>query len=155
MTRAHVQMELRWGDQDAYGHVNNVAFARFLEEARVRLFWLGSGREPTGMEGHFRGDRPDGPKMLVASQHIEFARVLEYSSHPITVEMWIGRLGGSSLEVHYEILDGSAAERTVAARAITAVVIVDGVSLRPVRLSDAARDSVAPWCDEPLVLGRR
>lgn len=155
MARTHVDLELRWGDQDAYGHVNNVAYARYLEEARVRTFWLGSGRERTGMERHFRGDDPDGPKMLVASQQIEFLRVLEYAEQPITVELWIGKLGGSSLEVHYEVIDGSQPERTVVARAITVVVIVDGKTLRPMRLSGEGRESVEAWMDEPLQLGRR
>src|SRR5690625_6644705 len=31
-------IELRWGDMDAYGHVNNVTQLRVLEEARVRAF---------------------------------------------------------------------------------------------------------------------
>lgn len=154
VARTHVDMELRWGDQDAYGHVNNVAFARFLEEARVRTFWLGSGRESTGMERHFRGDDPAGPKMLVANQQIEFVRVLEYAQQPITVEVWIGRLGGSSLEVHYEVVDGSATERTVVARAISHIVIVDGTTMRPMRLSDAGRASVEPWMDDPVRLRR-
>ena len=33
-----VLLELRWGDMDAYGHVNNVTQLRLLEEARVRAF---------------------------------------------------------------------------------------------------------------------
>lgn len=155
MARAHVDLELRWADQDAYGHVNNVAYARFLEEARVRVFWLGSGRERTGMERHFRSDEPGGPQMLVASQQIEFLRVLGYSEHPIVVELWIGKLGGSSLEVHYEIVDGSQEERTVVARAITTVVIVDGATGRPQRLSQEGRASIEPWVDTPLQLRQR
>lgn len=155
MARTHIDIELRWGDQDAYGHVNNVSFARYLEEARVRTFWLGSGREATGMAGHFRGDTAGGPKMLVASQQIEFLRVLEYSEHPLVVELWIGRLGGSSLELHYELVDGSVEERAVVARAITTIVMVDGRTLRPSRLSAEGRASVEPWRDEPLRLGRR
>ncbi|MGO1434718.1 MAG: acyl-CoA thioesterase [Canibacter sp.] len=154
MGRAHVDLDLRWADQDAYGHVNNVAFARFLEEARVRLFWLGAARETTGMEGYFRGDDPEGPKMLVASQSIQFTRVLNYTATPITVETWIGKLGGSSLEVHYEIIDNSTSERSVVAQAITTVVIVDGKTLRPQRLSDEGRKTVDPWIDAPLVLRR-
>ncbi|MFV0433249.1 MAG: acyl-CoA thioesterase [Leucobacter sp.] len=150
MARVHVDIELRWGDQDAYGHVNNVAFARFLEEARVRVFWLGSGREVTGMERHFRGVDPAGPKMLVANQQIEFLRVLEYSERPITVDLWIGRLGGSSLEVHYEVVDGAADERAVVARAVSHIVIVDGVTMRPMRLSDEGRASVERWMDDPV-----
>ncbi len=154
MARTHVDLELRWGDLDAYGHVNNVAYARFLEEARVRTFWLGSGREPTGMERYFRGDDPAGPKMLVANQQIEFLSVLEYTEHPITVELWIGKLGGSSLEVHYEIVDGAQSERTVAARAVSTIVIVDGTTMRPMHLDDHGRASVLPWMDEPLRLRR-
>jgi len=154
VARTRIDIDLRWGDQDAYGHVNNVAFARYLEEARVRTFWHGSGRERTGMERHFRGDEPSGPKMLVAGQQIEFLRVLEYSEHPLVVELWIGKLGGSSLEVHYEMVDGSASERTVVAHAITTVVIVDGETLRPTRLSAEGRESVLPWTDEPLSMRR-
>ncbi|QIM16402.1 acyl-CoA thioesterase [Leucobacter insecticola] len=155
MARTTVDIELRWGDQDAYGHVNNVAYARYLEEARVRVFWRGTGRESTGMEGYFRGDTPDGLKMLVASQHIEFLDVLEYGDAAVAVELWIGKLGGSSLEVHYEVLDGaSSPERRVVARAITTVVIVDGVTLRPMRLSEDGRAAVEPWMDAPLQLRR-
>jgi len=154
MTRARVDIQLRWGDQDEYGHVNNVSYARYLEEARVRILWLGSGYERTGLEQHFQGNVDGGQKTLVVSQHIEFLRVLEYSEHPITVELWVGKLGGSSLELHYEILDGSCAERTVVARAITNMVVVDGETLRPIRLSEEARMSIAPWRDEPLVMRR-
>lgn len=152
MARVHVDLQLRWGEQDSYGHINNVSYARYLEEARVRVFWRGTAREQTGMEKHFRGDTPDGLKMLVASQHIEFLRVLEYSDQPITVELWIGKLGGSSIEIHYEILDGSAAERTVVARAITTAAVVDGMTLRPIRLTAEGRAAVEPWRDEPVKL---
>ncbi len=167
MARVHVDLELRWGDQDAYGHVNNVAFARFLEEARVRVFFTGNSREQTGMQHHFRGDDPAGPKMLVASQRIDYLRVLEYSNRPITIELWVGKLGGSSLELHYEVIDNgtigreeldnggdAGTARTVVARAITTIVIVDGSTLRPMRLSDEGRASVEPWRDEPLRFGR-
>lgn len=154
MARVHVDMELRWGDQDAYGHINNVTYARYLEEARVRTFELGSARERTGMEHQFRGEGPQPLKTLVANQQIEFLRVLEYAAQPITVELWVGKLGGSSLEIHYEVIDGSHAERTVAARAITTLVVVDGSTLKPVRLSDEGRASVEPWTDEPLRMRR-
>lgn len=154
MARAHVEIQLRWGDQDEYGHINNVTFARYLEEARVRLLWLGAAVEQTGLEGHFRGDAPDGPKMLVASQSIEFVQILEYSEHPITVEMWIGKLGGASIEIHYEVLDGASEERRVVARAVTQAVIVDGTSMRPTRLSQEGRVIAQDWMDEPLTLRR-
>ena len=155
MARVHVDLELRWGDQDAYGHINNVAYLRYLEEARVRVLWRGTAREKTGMERHFRGDdSAGGMKTLVVNHQIEYLRVLEYSDEPITIELWIGKLGGSSLEIHYEIIDGSMPERTVAARAISTIVVVDGETLKPTRLSAEGRASVEPWMDEPLQLRR-
>jgi len=33
-----VHVPARWGDMDAYGHVNNVAILSVMEEARVALF---------------------------------------------------------------------------------------------------------------------
>lgn len=147
-------MELRWADQDAYGHINNVAYARFLEEARVRVFFTGDTREPTGLEGLFRDDTPDGQKMVVAKQEVEFLRSLEYSPAPITVELWFGKVGGSSLDVHSEIV-ANTPERTVFVRGITTAVVVDGTTMRPRRLTEAARTAVEPWIDTPLALGRR
>lgn len=152
--RARVDIQLRWGDEDSYGHINNVAYARYLEEARGRILGLGVGHEPTGLEKHFGGGKVGKYKTLVANQVIEFLRVLEYSEHPITVEMWIGKLGGASLELHYEILEGGERERTVVARAITTLVIVDGHTLKPARLEGDARASVEAWMDEPLSLRR-
>lgn len=36
-----------WGDQDSYGHVNNVHFVRYLETGRVNYFdILASGKDP-------------------------------------------------------------------------------------------------------------
>ena len=32
-----VDVDLRWGDSDAFAHVNNVVFFRLLEEARARV----------------------------------------------------------------------------------------------------------------------
>ncbi|HNP15801.1 MAG TPA: thioesterase family protein, partial [Terrimesophilobacter sp.] len=37
--RIHIPIPLRWGDLDAYNHVNNVQMMRILEEARVRALW--------------------------------------------------------------------------------------------------------------------
>ncbi|GAA1321321.1 acyl-CoA thioesterase [Leucobacter albus] len=155
MARAHVELQLRWGDQDAYGHVNNVAYARLLEEARVRVLWMGAATEPTGLEQHFNAGETAEHMMLVASQQIEFVRVLDYSARPVIVEMWIGKLGGANLEIHCEILDGAATERTVVARAITAAVMVDSKTVRPTKITGPAREAVAAWMDEPLVLRTR
>lgn len=150
MPRVRVDVALRWGDQDEYGHVNNVSYPRYLEEARVRVFSLGTGSGPTGLETLFKGNGNVAHKMLLASQHIEFLGVMHYGEQPAAVEMWIGKIGGSSFDVHAEVIDGSHLNRTVVARAVSTLVVVDGEALRPKRLTDDERELLTRWCDEPL-----
>lgn len=46
MARHIFRCPLRWADMDAFGHVNNVAFLRYLEEARIDfMFRLAPGEE--------------------------------------------------------------------------------------------------------------
>lgn len=33
-----IPMDVRWGDMDAFNHVNNASYLRFIEEARVAWF---------------------------------------------------------------------------------------------------------------------
>lgn len=45
MARHHYRCPLRWSDMDSFGHVNNVVFLRYLEEARIDfMFRLAPGR---------------------------------------------------------------------------------------------------------------
>lgn len=53
MARHIYRCPLRWSDMDAFGHVNNVVFLRYLEEARIDfMFRLAPGtgrrRSPAG-----------------------------------------------------------------------------------------------------------
>ena len=43
---------VQWGDQDAFGHVNNVVYFRWMESARLEYFrqaGLGTAQSNTGM----------------------------------------------------------------------------------------------------------
>ena len=33
-----IEMDVRWGDMDAFNHVNNASYLRYIEEARVLWF---------------------------------------------------------------------------------------------------------------------
>lgn len=147
MAKFHVDLQMRWGDQDAYGHINNVSQARYFEEARVRTFFSGATREPTGLQGLIRTDKPDGFKMVVASQQINFLRALEYSPEPLEVEMWIGSLGGSSLEIHSQLISPGA-DRIVTTTCVMTAVVVDGSSMRPTRLTPEVREVAKKWMDD-------
>ena len=64
-----VPVDVAWGDMDSYGHVNNVIYFRYFENARIayldRVGWLASMRE-TGL----------GP--IVASTSARFRKAVAY-----------------------------------------------------------------------------
>ncbi len=166
MIRLHVPVPLRWSDLDAYQHVNNVAMFRLLEDARITAFWRHAEAEDG--DGWPTAVLDSGPAAsshtLVAAQQIEYLRPLGFSRTPVRVEMWIGKVGGASLEVCYEVHDGAPGgfPRTGPAsgadpyvRAVTTIVLIDAATGRPRRISDAERDAWAPFTGEPLELRRR
>ena len=84
---------------------------------------------------------------------------MPYQRHPLDVQMWFAKLGGSSIEVCYEVrspietaVDGA---QTVLARATTVVVKVDAESGRPLRLSATERAAWSPYLGEPVAYAHR
>ncbi len=163
MTRLHVPVSVRWSDLDAYQHVNNVEMLRLLEDARITAFWNHPDAEdawPTAVLG-------TGPQAtshtLVARQEIEYLRPLSFTRTPLRVEMWIGHLGGASLEVCYEVHDGAAKfDRTGPssggipyAKAATTIVVVAADTGRPRRVTPDERAAWTPFIEEPLAFRRR
>jgi len=143
----HIAVRTRWNDLDAYGHVNNTAMLVLLEEARVQGFWgaeiIDTITAPTTL-------------WLVARQEIEYLAPVPFSSEPLDIQMWLGRLGGASLEVCYEVCSPVGAEPFVQyAKAATTIVLVDAATQRPRKITDEERASWSAWTDEPLVFTRR
>lgn len=157
MARLHVPTRLRWSDLDAYGHVNNAAMLRLLEEARIDAFWAPGEGVPVGMstavlDGHAGSDT----MTLIARQELEYLLPVPYLRAPLDVQLWIGHLGGASLEVCYEVRSPvGAAPEQLFTRATTTIVLVDTASGRPRRISDAEREAWAPYVEEPLTFRRR
>ena len=165
---AHLDMHipLRWTDLDAYGHVNNAATVRLLEEARIEAFWrpseeeiaLGAPDRPTAIPAF----GVDGPSMtFVASQRLDYVRPIPYRREGVVVRMWISRFGGASMDVDYVILPRAVAQASADAatgsavdaayvRARTVIVLVDRKNQTPMRLPDDARAELEPWSAEPL-----
>lgn len=86
---AHIPV--RWGDMDSYGHVNNIIYMQYLEEARVAWFELA---------GVAMSNVPFGPVVL-QTQHTYLKPVV----HPATVvvELRAGAVGRSSLIIEHRL----------------------------------------------------
>lgn len=174
--RLRVPVQLRWSDMDAYGHVNNVEMLTLLEEARIEAFWAHPAPAP-GLAADVPPDREPWPTAvldagpgartatLVARQEIEYLRPLGYRRTPVVVDMWIGHLGGASIDVCYEVHDAlpdvpATAEPPVTgaspyARAVTTLVLVDAASGSPRRIAADERSAWLPYVEEPPAFRRR
>ena len=150
--RLHIPIPLRWGDLDAFNHVNNTAMLKLLEEARVRAFWIPDAGEPAPDTAVLESSVRSGVLTLIARQEIEYLAPVPYQRHPLDIQLWFSALGGSSIEVSYEVCSPveASGERRVYARAATTVVKVDAVTGRPLRLSAVERTAWTPYLEEPV-----
>ena len=154
--RLHVPIRLRWSDIDAYAHVNNAAMLGMLEEVRIQAFWTAAdGAEQQGpaiLDG-----RPGAETLtLIAHQEIEYLRAIPYGRAPLDCEVWIARLGGASLDVHYEVYSPQGVEpRELTTRAASTLVLVDATTQKPRRITDAERAAWSPYLEAPTVFTAR
>jgi acyl-CoA thioester hydrolase len=86
------QIEIRWRDQDAYGHVNNAVYLTYLEE--VRDEWLERALGATG----------DAWGYVTARVAIDFRRELTQDDDAIVARLWLTRIGTSSVTTREEIV---------------------------------------------------
>ncbi|MET0735780.1 MAG: acyl-CoA thioesterase, partial [Microbacterium sp.] len=76
--RLHIPIQLRWGDLDAFNHVNNTAMLKLLEEARVRAFWLPEPGEDAPDTAVLDSSIFSGVLTLIARQEIEYLAPVPY-----------------------------------------------------------------------------
>ncbi|MFC4035397.1 acyl-CoA thioesterase [Streptomyces polygonati] len=139
MARHTFRCPLRWADMDAYGHVNNVAFLRYLEEARIDfMFRVTPGQEDVSFSGG----------VVVARHEIDYLRPLVHRHEPVTVETWVADITAASTTVKYEVKD----EGTLYARASTVIVPYNLAKQRPRRITAEEKAFLERYLDDGAVV---
>jgi acyl-CoA thioester hydrolase len=130
LPRAHVPenhhrypLSVRWSDLDTYGHVNNVRYYDYVQEARISLVTSTVGWEPEAV-------------WLVVRQDLEYLKPIDFRIAPYEVGTAIAAIGNRSFTLAAEIRDP--ASKTVYATARTVVV---GESA----LSAGQRSALSRW----------
>ncbi|MFI0979428.1 acyl-CoA thioesterase [Streptomyces sp. NPDC021093] len=138
MSRHIYSCPLRWSDMDAFGHVNNVVFLRYLEEARIDfMFRLAPGE---GSESFTGGS-------VVARHEIDYVRPLVHRHEPVRIESWVTKIGAASLTIAYEIKD----PEQVYVRASTVVVPFNLAEGRPRRITAEEKTFLREYLDDDAV----
>ncbi|WP_328913591.1 MULTISPECIES: acyl-CoA thioesterase [unclassified Streptomyces] len=137
MARHIFRCPLRWADMDAFGHVNNVVFLRYLEEARIDfMFRLAPGEGSASFTGG----------SVVARHEIDYLRPLVHRHEPVTIETWVADITAASMTVNYEVRD----EEIVYARAATVVVPYNLEKQRPRRITAEEKAFLEEYRDEAV-----
>ena len=127
-----VRLPLRidWSDMDLFGHVNNVAYFRYVQASRVH-YW-----ELSGLAASFAETRI-GPILLSTS--CQFIRPLFYPGDIVT-EARIEFMKNTSFGIHHRIIDHKG---EVAAEAHDVIVMFDFKANSKVLIPKQFSDAVA------------
>jgi acyl-CoA thioester hydrolase len=87
---------LRWADMDLLGHVNNVTYIDYLQEARVDML-----RE----HARSRGGEELAEGVVVVRHVVKYAEPLVFRPEPVSIEVWVSEIKGASMTMAYEIFD--------------------------------------------------
>ena len=123
-----IEIQRRFSDLDPLGHVNNVAFHDYLQEARMGLI----GDLDAVVNNDFA--------QIVVSQEIRHVRPLGYSREPVVIEATVTDIARTSYSIVYRVLDENG---DIAAEATTRLAVVDPVSGRPIRMPESLRERLA------------
>lgn len=115
---------------DAYGHVNNVVFLRYLEEARIDFL--------------FRPEKDFKQGSVVARHEIDYKRQLVHRHQPVDIELWVTEIRAASFTITYEVKDPD----QVYVRASTVIVPFDFATQRPRRITSEEREFLEEYRDD-------
>lgn len=126
-----VSIPVAWGEMDAFQHVNNVVYARWLETARMVYL------ERIGLVDRMR-DEGVGP--ILAKTMIDYTRPLKYPD-TVHVSATVTRIGGSSFTMSFRIR--SEALGTDVASGEQVMVVYDYRAGATARVDDRLRGAIA------------
>lgn len=116
---------VRWGDMDAFGHVNNTIYFRYFEE--IRFQWMIDKGIPVGGDSY----------PVVVTIGCTFFRPV---FHPDTlrIEVFISEPGRSSFMAKYKVYTSTDSENPCS-EGYSKIVWVDKTTGRSVELPDAVK----------------
>ncbi len=116
-----LRLQVRWGDMDALGHVNNAEYLRYFEQSRIA--WLeGLGYATTG-----KGTGP-----ILAKVSVTFLKPVVYPSE-LEIRLYAAHVGNTSFTLASEIVNGrDAAERFTEGEFVTVWVDYDASKSVPI-----------------------
>jgi len=128
---------MRWADLDLLGHVNNVVYVDYLQEARVDMLRAHGRGEPTHTDELAEG-------VVVVRHEVTYVSPLEFGYRPVRIESWVTQVRAATFTIAYEIFhDLPDGNRRVYARANTVLTPYVFADERPRRITPEERESLS------------
>lgn len=123
------RIDIRWGEMDAYGHINNAMYLRYMEEARIRLL-LKLGYK---LDGHGQGP-------VIVNVSSTFMAPVEYPDQ-LSIDCFLSDAGRSSCMSHYKIHSNQKNQQCVC-EGSAKIVWIDTESGKSIELPQTIRDVI-------------
>ncbi len=125
---------------DQLGHVNNVTYVDYLQEARVDMLRLHA--PVSGGEELAEG-------VVVVKHEVDYRVPLVYREEPVSIETWVTKVGAASFTLAYEIFDEDAdGGRTVYVLARSQLAPYVFTTESPRRITETERGVLAQLSDD-------
>jgi len=134
--RHRYECPMRWADLDQLGHVNNVVYVDYLQEARVDM-----------LRAHGRGPEALAEGLVVARHEVTYLKPLTFDFRPVSIECWVTEIRAATFTMAYEIFhdapseggEAGEADRVVYLRATTLLTPYVFADERPRRITAVER----------------
>jgi acyl-CoA thioester hydrolase len=133
-----ISLNVEWGDQDGFGHVNNTVYLKWCETARVVYL------EQVEM---WQMIRAEGKGPILAALNCNYIRPVTF---PDTVQIGarVSKIGNSSFRMEHHIV--SLKDNLIVADSDTVLVFLEYKDSRPLPVPDSIREAIAQLEGRPL-----
>jgi len=114
---------VRWGDLDAFGHVNNATYLVYAQEARYAWSKM--------------------LEMVVARAEVDFIAPIYTGDIYLDIEIWVHSIGNSSFGLTYEVKNGD--ELVARIKTVQVTVSMETNKSRPI--NDAEREFLTQYLE--------
>jgi acyl-CoA thioester hydrolase len=121
--RSQNKQYVRWGDLDAFGHVNNATYLVYAQEARYAWSKM--------------------LEMVVARAEVDFVAPIYAGDLYLDIEIWVNKIGNSSFGLTYEMKNGD--ELVARVKTVQVTVSMETKKSRPI--NDAEREFLTRYLE--------
>ncbi|HET7196002.1 MAG TPA: thioesterase family protein [Nocardioides sp.] len=136
---------MRWADMDLLGHVNNVVYVDYLQEARVDMLRTHGPAAQTG-------ELAEG--VVVVRHEVHYRAPLSFRFRPVHIECWVTEIRAASFTLAYEVFQETDAGRQVYLQATTVLTPYVFSTERPRRLNAEEKSALETFLEPQEPHGR-